>query len=262
MDRINVFLADWQVLFREGIHFTLSGEEDINVIGEATGNEEALEFIIANSPHIAILNSNHSEFSGINLTRRISREMPSVSVILITDTGDTGTYLAALKCGARACVTKNIDPDEIIKLVRDVAGGARPVSELLLKPEIAVGVIDEFHYFENLSKEVDGLLADLSAIENKILHSASAGNTIQQIAGELDTGESAVRSHLENVVYKLVKNSHDRELIETAQSKLASLLTRTVKRGKNQPEYVSREEFDTFRESIKEQFKSFLKGLS
>ena len=45
MGNITVFLANWQVLFREGIHFTLSGEEDIEVIGETTGNEEALAFI-------------------------------------------------------------------------------------------------------------------------------------------------------------------------------------------------------------------------
>ncbi len=31
MEKITVFLGDWQVLFREGIHFTLSGEEDIEV---------------------------------------------------------------------------------------------------------------------------------------------------------------------------------------------------------------------------------------
>ena len=45
MEKISVFLADWQVLFREGIHFTLSGEEDIEVVGEATDNKEALDFI-------------------------------------------------------------------------------------------------------------------------------------------------------------------------------------------------------------------------
>ncbi len=49
MEKVSVFLADWQVLFREGIHFTLSGEDDIEVIGEATDNEEALNFIETNS---------------------------------------------------------------------------------------------------------------------------------------------------------------------------------------------------------------------
>ncbi len=38
MENIRVFLADWQVLFREGIHFTLSGEEDIDVIGHKEMN--------------------------------------------------------------------------------------------------------------------------------------------------------------------------------------------------------------------------------
>jgi len=45
MGIISVVLSDWQVLFREGIHFTLSGEEDIEVIGEVTDGEEALNLI-------------------------------------------------------------------------------------------------------------------------------------------------------------------------------------------------------------------------
>ena len=45
METISVVLADWQVLFREGIHFTLSGEEGIEVVGEVTNGEEALNFI-------------------------------------------------------------------------------------------------------------------------------------------------------------------------------------------------------------------------
>ena len=56
MEKTSVFLADWQVLFREGIHFTLSGEEDIEVIGEVNNNEEALKSIEENPPRIAILN--------------------------------------------------------------------------------------------------------------------------------------------------------------------------------------------------------------
>ena len=42
MENISVFLSEWQVLFREGIHFTLSGEEDFEVIGEATDNAAAI----------------------------------------------------------------------------------------------------------------------------------------------------------------------------------------------------------------------------
>jgi DNA-binding NarL/FixJ family response regulator len=52
MNKVSVFLTDWQVLFREGIHFTLSGEEDLEVIGEDTGNEQALAFVEENIPQV------------------------------------------------------------------------------------------------------------------------------------------------------------------------------------------------------------------
>ena len=85
METVSVVLADWQVLFREGIHFTLSGEEDIEVIGEVTNSEEALNFIEANPPNVAILNADRGELSGIDVTGRIKQNLPSVSVILIMD---------------------------------------------------------------------------------------------------------------------------------------------------------------------------------
>jgi len=75
MENISVFLADWQVLFREGIHFTLAGEEDIDVIGEATDNEEAFNSIAANPPRVAILNAGRSKPNGINVSHRIKQNV-------------------------------------------------------------------------------------------------------------------------------------------------------------------------------------------
>ena len=85
MSRISVFLSDWQVLFREGIHFTLSGEEDMDVTGEATSSDEALKAIQANPPRVAILNAHHEDFAGIRVTRYLRQNYPSVAVLLIID---------------------------------------------------------------------------------------------------------------------------------------------------------------------------------
>ncbi len=97
MEKIKVFLADPQVLFREGIHFTLSGEEDFEVIGEATSNEEAFTFIEANPPGVAILNMKNGKLDGPTVTRRIKRTLPSVSVILVMDSEDEGMLFSAIK---------------------------------------------------------------------------------------------------------------------------------------------------------------------
>jgi len=110
VDRITVYLADWQVLFREGIHFTLSGEDDIEVIGETTSNEEALAFIENNAPQVSILNANKAKLTGIEITRRIKQNMPTLAIILVMDDEDDEALFSALKTGANACITKDIDP--------------------------------------------------------------------------------------------------------------------------------------------------------
>ena len=83
MDKIKVFLSDPQILFREGIHFILSGEEDFEVIGETTGNDEAFSLIENNPPNIAIFSMNDAKTAGPDITRRIRRNFTSVYVVLI-----------------------------------------------------------------------------------------------------------------------------------------------------------------------------------
>ena len=255
MEKVSVFLSDWQVLFREGIHFTLSGEEDMDVIGETTDNKEALDFIEKNPPRIAIVNANHSDFTGVDLTRRVQQNLPSVSVILIMDSDNEEQLFSAMQCGASACVTKDIDPDELVSLIRKVAQGAKPISEALLRPEIAPRVIEEFENFSLISEEVDNLLARLSTRESEILQSIAEGNSIEQLSSTLGINEEVIRRHLDLILTKLVSNEHNREVIEAAQKGLPSAITR-ARRGKPAEEYITKDEFDAFKESLRERFKS------
>ncbi len=259
MEKVSVFLADWQVLFREGIHFTLSGEEDIEVIGEATDNEEALNFIEKTPPRVAILNANHGEPSGIDVTRRIQQSFPSVSVILIMDSHNEEQLFSAMKCGASACLTKETDPDELVAIIRKVAQGEQPISEILLRPEIASLVVDEFEAFSSISKEVNNLLARLSPREGEVLHLIAGGNSIEQLSQTLGISQEAIRHHLELILTKLVSNEHNLEVIEAAQSHLPPIISR-AKPGKP-VEYITKEEFAAFKQNITERLKSFMGEL-
>jgi len=260
MEKVSVFLSDWQVLFREGIHFTLSGEEDIEVIGEATNNEEALNFIETNPPTVAVLNADHSEVSGIKITSRIKQNFPSVSVILIMDSDDEEQLFSAMKCGASACLIKDIDPDELVNIIRKVAQGAYPASEALLRPWLASRVLDEFEDFSLISKQVDNLLARLPPRESEILHHIADGNSIEQVAQTMGINEEAIRHHLELILTKLVANEHNREVIEVAQSNLPAIISR-ARPGKSVAEYITKDEFTTFKESLRERLKSFMGEL-
>lgn len=259
MSGITVFLADWQVLFREGMHFTISGEEDLNVIGESTDNREALEFITNNPPRIAILNVNHNDFSGISLTRKIRQDFPQVSVILVMDTDDEDQLYAAVKCGASGCVTKDINPDDLVRLIREISGGAEPISHSLLRPEIASRITEEFESYNLLDKEVDGLMSALTEREQDILSRIAAGEAIDKIGSALKIDEDFTMQCLNVVREKIISNEHSRDVVEAAQKGITSVIRRT-RRGKGAEEYITKDEFESFKENLKERFKSFIDG--
>jgi len=256
METVSVVLADWQVLFREGIHFTLSGEEDIEVIGEVTDGEEALNFIEANPPSVAILNADRGELSGIEVTSRIKQNLPSVSVILIMDNDNEEQLFSAMKCGASACLTKEIDPSDLVNVVRKVAQGAYPISEALLRPGIASRVVDEFETSLLISKELNNLLAHLSLQESEVLRHIVDGSSIEPVSQALGTNEEAIRHHLDLILTKLVANDHSREVIEAAQKGLSSIVSRARVTGKPEADYITKDEFTEFKESLRERFKS------
>ena len=256
MEKISVVLADWQVLFREGIHFTLSGEEGIEIIGEATNSQEALNLIEKNPPNVAILNADRGEPSGIDVTSRIKQNLPSVSVILIMDSDNEEQLFSAVKCGASACLTKDIDPLDLVNIVRKVAQGAYPISEALLRPGIASRVVDEFETFSLISKEVNNLLARLSPQESEILGHIADGSSIEQVSQALGTNEEATRHQLGVILTKLVANEHKREVIEAVQNHIPSVIRGARLDGKPEADYITKEEFTEFKESLRERFSS------
>jgi DNA-binding NarL/FixJ family response regulator len=255
MEKISVFLADWQVLFREGIHFTLSGEEDMEVIGEDTGNGKALAFIETNTPRVAILNVNHDKLSGIEATHHIKQNLPEVSVILVMDSDNEEQLFAAVKSGASACMTKDVDPEVVVNTIREVVQGSQPINEALLRPEIATRVIGEFEVFASIGEQVSKLLAYLAPRESEILRHIAEGSAGEQIAKTLGISEEAISHKLQSILHKLVANEHKLRLLEAAQGGLPAI-SRISFSGKPGVEYITKEEFTAFKEGLKERFKS------
>jgi DNA-binding NarL/FixJ family response regulator len=262
MEKVKVFLSDPQVLFREGIHFILSGEEEFDVIGETTSNQEAFTLIQANPPNVAILSILDGKFNGLEITRRIKRSLPSVSVILTMDKSDEDQLFEAMKSGASACLSKDTDPEELLNVIRVVAQGNQPITEALLIPGIASRTIIDFEDWAALSEQVDNLLANASPKESEILSSIADGNGIEQVAAKLDTNEEVVRRNLKLLLNKLVANDQAQTLIEATQRSLPPMVRGGTKRGKASADYVTREEFNEFKEILMARIKSLIGELA
>ena len=262
MEKVKVFLSDPQILFREGIHFILSGEDDFEVIGETTSNEEAFTLIEANPPNIAILSMQHGKFNGPEITRRIKRNFPSVSVILTIDKSDEEQLFSAMMSGASACLTKDTEPEYLLDIIRVVAQGSQPIIEALLMPGLASRALIEFEDLAALSEQLDNLLPSLSTKETEILNSIAAGNGIEQMAVKLDINEETIRRNLRLILNKLVANDQARAIVEATQRSLSPIIRDTAKRGRPSAEYVTKEEFNAFKDTLMERLKSLIGELA
>ena len=258
MEKIKVFLSDPQVIFREGIHFTLTAEEDLEVTGETTNNEEALAFIEADPPNMVILNMKNGKLDGPTATRRIKRNFPSVSVMLVTDKDEEELLFVAVKCGASAYLTKDSSPEYLLDLIRVVAQGSQPIIESLLMPALASRILEEFEALSPLSKQLSNVLASLSPREAEILGRITAGNDIEQIATGLNCNEETIRKHLRSVVNKLVANDQARAVIDVAQQGLPSIASGVG----SVAGYVTKEEFNEFKETLIKHISSLISESS
>jgi DNA-binding NarL/FixJ family response regulator len=262
MEKTRVFLSDPQVLFREGIHFILSGEEDFEVIGETTGNAEAFTMIAANPPDIAILGMTDIQINGPEICRRVKRSLPSVSVILTTQKKEEEQLFSAIRSGASACITKDTSPEVLLDIIRVVAEGESPIVEELLAPSLAGMVLSEFEDMAALSEQLENLLAGLSPREGQVLSAIAAGSGAEEAAARLNISEEAVMHDLGQVLNKLVANDRARSIIEAAQRSLPAMMRVPGKKGGKGADFVTKEEFNEFKDNLMERLKSFIGELN
>jgi DNA-binding NarL/FixJ family response regulator len=262
MEKVKVFLSDPQILFREGIHFILSGEEDFEVTGETTSNEEAFTLIEANPPNIAVLSMLDKKSAGPDTARRIKRSQPSVAVILTMDKKEDEIVFEAMKSGASACLTKDSEPEQLLDIIRVVSQGSIPIVEELMAPGVAAMALAEFENLNALNEHMDNLLARLTQKETQVLGGLAASSSLEQVAAKLGINEDAVRRHLRLILNKLVTNDQAQMVIEAAQRSLPAIIRPPLKKGGKPVEYVTRAEFNEFKDHLMERLKSFLGELT
>ncbi len=105
------------------------------------------------------------------------------------------------------------------------------------------------------------MLARLTPHEAEILHQIADGNTREQVTSTLSIDDEALGNRLQSIHYKLVVNDQKLMLIELAQSSLPAI-SRVSFTGKPGTEYITKEEFTAFKESLKERFKSLSGDIS
>jgi len=196
MERIRILVADDHALFRDGLRALFTSVPDTEVVGEAATGEEAVERALELQPDVVLMDIQMPGINGIEATRRIVRDSPHVGVIVVTMFEDDDSVFAAMRAGARGYVLKGADQDEILKVIRAVAGG-----EAYFGMEIARRLMGFFSGPKPpASAEV---FPELTTREIEILDLIAKGRSNKEISRLLYISSKTVRNHISNVFAKL-----------------------------------------------------------
>jgi DNA-binding NarL/FixJ family response regulator len=134
--------------------------------------------------------------NGIEATRRIMGQSPHVGVVVVTMFEDDDSVFAAMRAGARGYVLKGADQDEILKVIRAVAGG-----EAHFGPRIASRLVRFFSAPKRAP--TSEAFPELTAREREVLDLIARGRNNQEIAKELYLSQKTIRNHISNIFSKL-----------------------------------------------------------
>jgi DNA-binding NarL/FixJ family response regulator len=193
---IRVLVADDQSMVRAGFRMLLGGEEDIDVVAEASNGLEAIEKAERFAPTVVLMDIRMPELDGLEATRRILATDPDARVLILT-TFDLDEYVyEALRAGASGFVLKDDPPEQLLAAVRTVAGG-----DALLSPTVTKRVIRQFSRTPRPSppKELD----DLSEREQEVFRLLVRGLSNAEIGQELYISETTVKTHVTHILAKL-----------------------------------------------------------
>jgi DNA-binding NarL/FixJ family response regulator len=196
--RTSLVIVDDQGMVRAGFRSLLASEPDLDVVGEASDGEEAVEVVTRLEPQVTLMDIRMPRLDGIAATRRLVAARVPTRVLVLT-TFDLDEYVfEALRAGASGFLLKDAPAEELAAAIRVVAAG-----ESLLAPGVTRRVIDAFVRRAAPSRPRDGRLDQLTPREVEVLGLLARGLSNLDIAERLFVSEGTTKTHVSNVLMKL-----------------------------------------------------------
>ena len=196
MTNIRVAIADDHPIVLVGLGMLIGAESDLEVVGEATSGPAAFQLIRDTKPDVAILDISLPLMNGIELTRQLATDRPSLGVVVLTQHEDRAHLSQALDAGARGYVLKKSAGRCLVNAIRGVLVGG-----LYVDPAMAA------HLFLPRAKptasQAAGKSAVLAAREIEVLKLVATGLTAKAIAKLLDLSLSSIETYKTRAVEKL-----------------------------------------------------------
>jgi DNA-binding NarL/FixJ family response regulator len=184
--QIRVMCVDDHRIVREGIAVIINREPDMQVVGTASTGEEAVTVFTRERPDVTLMDLQLPRMTGLDAIKSIRREDPDARIIVLTMYQGDEDIHSALAAGAATYLLKDTLSDDLIRFVREVHGGRRPI-----RADVRAALDER------------AAAPTLTPREVQVMELVAEGRRNKEIANALAISEETVQVHLRNIFAKL-----------------------------------------------------------
>jgi DNA-binding NarL/FixJ family response regulator len=200
-----VLIVDDHELFRAGVRAQL--EPVIEVVGEASGVDDAVRLIADTAPDVVLLDVHMPDGGGVEVLRRAAAVEPAPRFLALSASDAAEDVIAVIRAGARGYVTKSIPAAELQGAIERVRDG-----DAVFSPRLAGFVLDAFAGAPSplpAGEAADADVDQLTPREREVLRHLARGYMYKEIAQRLGISTKTVEAHVSAVLRKLqLSNRH------------------------------------------------------
>ncbi len=203
MNQITLLVVDDHPLFRQGVVDALSLEPDMSVVGQASNGEDALALIRSLKPTVAVMDVNLPGMNGQQVTHQVTQDKLPTRILLMTGYDDVEQAIHAALAGAAAYCSKDLQPQTLPRIIREVAEGKFVMGEQVLnRRELEQWVEEQMEGARRSYSEPGSPFHPLSDREMEVLACVVRGLSNKEIAGLLGISHQTVKNHVTAILRK------------------------------------------------------------
>ena len=198
MKKINVLLADDHTVVRQGLRMLLDGEPDMTVVGEADNGLQTVQMARKLRPDVVVLDVAMPHLNGLEVTRRITRDLPDTRVLVLSSYSDEEYVQQLTEQGASGYLVKQTAANDLIKAIREAHKG-----NAFFSPSISKRFLDQCRDAFSRGSRLEKKTGRLTSREAEVLQMIAEGMPNKQIAAQLGISIKTVEKHRQQVMNKL-----------------------------------------------------------